>query len=389
MNDRVSAVPPVDFLGPQEREALERPVQFEYSAAPFNPAYFGRHEEKPQQPQQVAPQQARKPAAKMNIFGQVWEGVRGRFRLRRDADDKEKVREQKRAVQTNGTAEDEKPSRDEVFANYQQLVASGFFSAHAIQSTRHGPPPGQRPSTSHGPKNANHPPQWPLASAPHTPNGHSKQPREPLSQVVCSPVSAASSRGTKRAAAESPTPSANEEEEGDRDDGEDESTLAHRFLPKRLRKTASRDISIPKLRSVTSRKNMRAAVAAARRSISTGAHYAEGKQEREPNKLTKRVPWAQQMHGGGGVPLTRASLDVVPKGRTSSEAYGSVTRRIKRPTSARNLRYAAREANEVKTGVLKVVPDANRGIPSVPDIPAKFTYGEDRENGAPWRGLRR
>lgn len=388
MNDRVSAVPPVAFLGEQEREAFERSAQFEHAAAPLNPAYFGKHEEKPQQPQQVAPQQVRKPATKMNIFGQVWEGVRGKLRLRKDADDKQRVREEKRVRQTNDAGEDEKPSRDEVFANYQQLVASGFFSSHAIQSTRHGPPPGHRPSTSHGPKHANHPPQWPLGLAPHTPKGHSKPSQVPLSQTIRSPVSAASSRGTKRAAAESPTSSANDEEDEERDDGEDESTLAHRFLPKRLRKSASRDISLPKLRSVASRKNMRAAVAAARRSISTGAHYAEGKPEREPNKLTKRAPWAQQMQSGG-VPLTRASLDVVPKGRTSGDAYGSVTRRIKRPTSARNLRSGIREVDEAEARGLKVVPDANRGIPSVPDIPAKFTYGEDRENGVPWRGLRR
>lgn len=192
---------------------------------------------------------------------------------------------------------------------------------------------------------------------------------------MCSPVSAASSRGTKRAAA-SPSPSL--DDDADADDGEDESTLAHRFLPKRLRKSASRDISIPTLRSVTSRKNMRAAVAAARRSISVGQGTG---QEREPNKLTKRVPWVQQP--GVGVP-GRASLDVVT-GR-KEDAYGSVSRRIRRPSSARNLRSAAREVGEE---ALKVVPSANRGIPRVPDIPAKFTYGEDRENGVPWRGLRR
>jgi hypothetical protein len=37
---------------------------------------------------------------------------------------------------------------------------------------------------------------------------------------------------------------------------------------------------------------------------------------------------------------------------------------------------------------MRIVPDANRGIPHVPAIPEKFTYGEDRENGGPWRGLR-
>jgi len=39
--------------------------------------------------------------------------------------------------------------------------------------------------------------------------------------------------------------------------------------------------------------------------------------------------------------------------------------------------------------VLRVKPSINEGIPGVPDIPPKFTYGEDRENDGPWRGLRR
>ncbi|OAA41391.1 hypothetical protein NOR_05469 [Metarhizium rileyi] len=367
MNDRVSAVPPVQFLGPQEREALERPVDAESSsAAAFHPAYFGRYEEQQQQQQQQqqqmpSPQLAtRKPAVKLNIFGQVWEGVRGRFRLRRDADDREKEREKKRDA---GDETHDRLSRDEVFASYQQLVASGFFSSHAIQSTRHGPPPNCRPSTSHGPapKSANSPPPWPLAPAPLTPQSARPKRQVLTPQTVYSPVSVASSRGTKRAA-ESPVPSHDDDEDEEHDDGEDESTLAHRFLPKRLRISASRDISLPKLRSVASRKHMRAAAASARRSVSAGG------KEREPNKLTKKVPWARQQDH-------EASLDVPSGGR-----------KIRRPSSARSLRPVATSDGDA---VLKVVPDANRGIPRVPDIPAKFTYGEDRENGVPWRGLRR
>ncbi|KAI0472312.1 hypothetical protein F4859DRAFT_100467 [Xylaria cf. heliscus] len=34
----------------------------------------------------------------------------------------------------------ERPSREDVLASYNQLMASGFFQAHAIQSTRHAPP---------------------------------------------------------------------------------------------------------------------------------------------------------------------------------------------------------------------------------------------------------
>ncbi|KID88545.1 hypothetical protein MGU_04480 [Metarhizium guizhouense ARSEF 977] len=395
MNDRVSAVPPVHFLGPQDREVLERPVYAEQSAfAAFDPAYFRRREER--QPAQQMPQPqpqprptARKPTTRMNIFGQVWEGVRGRLRLRRDADDKEKAREKKDPASSD--AQDDRPSRDEVFASYQQLVASGFFSSHAIQSTRHGPPPNYRPSTSHGApsRNAGYAPQWPLAHRPLTPQSLPEA-HEPTLQTVCSPVSVASSRGTKRAA-ESPEPSVDGDgeqrgKEEECDDGEDESTLAHRFLPKRLRISASRDISLPKLRSVASRKSMRAAVALARRNVSAGAQEEDGK-ERELDKLSKKMSWAQQQQQQQGeVPAARASMDVLPRGRNSSEIHGSMTRRIRRPTSARNLRSAGmRDGN----GGLKVVPDANRGIPRVPDIPVKFTYGEDRENGVPWRGLRR
>ncbi|KAG8423197.1 hypothetical protein J3458_000112 [Metarhizium acridum] len=233
MKDRVSAAPPVHFLGPQEREVLERPAYTERSAfAAFEPANFGGREERQPQPRLTA----RKSTTKMNILGQVWEGVCGRLRLRRDADDKEKAREKKDPASSD--AQDDRPSRDQVFASYQQLVASGFFSSHAIQSTRHGPPPNCRPSTSHGApaRNAGNPPQWPLAPRPLTPQSQPKA-QEPAPQTVYSPASVASSRGTKRAA-ESPEPSVHgggEEggEDEEHDDGEDESTLAHRFLPKR------------------------------------------------------------------------------------------------------------------------------------------------------------
>ncbi|KHN98251.1 uncharacterized protein MAM_04012 [Metarhizium album ARSEF 1941] len=337
MRDRASAAPPVHFLGPQEREALGRPV---------------------------------------------WEGVRGRLRLRggRDADDGERERERERERQRarRHAGGDERPPRDQVLASYQQLVASGFFSSHAVQSARHGapPPPGCRPSTSHGAPGA----------------------------------SVASSRGTKRAA-ESPVPSVcgdgeherdeRDERDDEHDDGEDESTLAHRFLPKRLRVAAARDISLPKLRSVASRKHLRAAVASARGNVSGDAHEGGGK-DREPNKLTKRVLWAhhhhhhrqqqqqqQQQQHHEGVPLARASLDALPRGRGSGDVQGSTARKIRRPTSARNLRSAGTRERDGDGGLRVVVPDVNRGIPIVPDIPVKFTYGEDRENGVPWRGLRR
>ncbi|KAK2592749.1 hypothetical protein QQS21_009553 [Conoideocrella luteorostrata] len=405
MNDRASAVPPVQFMGPSERAALERPLHLEVAGCNYGCSY-GPSATPSGAGVPGATGGEEKRAGRLNIFGQMWEGVRGKLRLRRD-DDKDRLRDdnklkeykekaRKEKDEHRGEHQDERPTRDEVFANYHQLVASGFFSSHAIQSTRHGPP---RPSTSHG----GDAPQWPLAAGlavTPTKSGATTNnlstPSHELPNAVCSPISAASSRGTKRAAAESPV-----ESEG-QDDGEDDATLAHRFLPKRLRKTAARDISLPKLRSVASRKNMRSAVAAARRSLSTGAHHAGGPQEelmdREPNKLTKKVPLSypqfymiqQQQQQQQGA-RTRASVDYV-RGRDSSESYdkGSLGRKIKRPTSTRNLRsrvFAGSIPGESEP--LSVVPDVNRGIPRVPHIPAKFTYGEDRENGAPWRGLRR
>ncbi|KAG6018204.1 hypothetical protein E4U41_004007, partial [Claviceps citrina] len=220
------------------------------------------------------------------------------------------------------------------------------------------------------------------------------------SSQVCSPVSATSSRGTKRAAAaDSPAGGEAGHEDHhhghhhgthDADEAEDDATLAHRFLPKRLRKTAARDISLPGIRSPASRRNLRSAVAAARRNLLTGPAASASASQTGPSTS----PMDHDHHHGGRVPCDAVS------------PAGSSSRKIKQPTSARRTSRAKAAAAgstpvpvyvpapapvhaEAAAAPLSVVPDANRGIPSVPVIPAKFTYGEDRENGAPWRGLRR
>lgn len=367
MNDRASAAPPVAFLGllaPAERAALERPaVAGDDGARCVGGGTGGEAAQKTQQGRRKA------------LLGQVWEGVRGRLRLRRDGgageDGRKKQAEGKKPQEDK---EGERPSREDVLANYHQLVASGFFSSHAIHSTR---PPGTRPSTSHdarphphqhrqhhdaGSSSSGNRPQWPLA--PLTP---------PASRVspVCSPASGASSRGTKRTAAEhdeDDDADADADAEHDGGDGppppdEDASTLAHRFLPKRLRSSASRDISLPKLRRITSR---RALAAAGRRSISMADAPPSAAQP------TKRVPGASFAGVGGAA---RCSLEVSSlRGRAAGDAAAPSLRAPRPRASAEPL---------------SVVPDANRGIPRVPAIPAKFTYGQDRENAGPWRGLRR
>ncbi|OAQ79880.1 hypothetical protein VFPBJ_05465 [Purpureocillium lilacinum] len=529
MNDRVSAAPPVAFLfGPGEREALEQPVfGFGVVGASSGQAVdeqqrrlggddderrnggFQHQQQQTlsQQQQSQPPQLQQQPppppqdGRRKALLGQMWEGLRGRLRLRRDPaaenNDAATTGRKRRAESRDDTGSSsnnnaqatmpppstaeipglglgDRPTREEVYANYHQLVASGFFSSHAIHSTRQ-PGPSQRPATSHDARSPNHvrhdPPQWPLAVSP-APGMTTAStamlmtpPRGP--SPICSPASAASSRGTKRAAEDDDDDVDIADQVADtamRGDGqppaatatmdhagEDASTLAHRFLPKRLRKSASRDISLPKLRAVATRRGL----AGGRRSISMVAEVGSGRaaapeQQHQNhhhagantkhsssggNKLAKRVPGSSFPNTSilptdpSSSSLARASLDVVQqqppaprrqqqtqslRGRHAGDdaavimpgaffaggSSNSSSSTAKRQTSSRSLRCkaaamsslssaAAHAIPAAESGPLSVVPDANRGIPDVPAIPAKFTYGEDRENGVPWRGLRR
>ncbi|KAG6102889.1 hypothetical protein E4U31_003241 [Claviceps sp. LM219 group G6] len=442
MNDRVSAAPPMQFLDPSARAALERPVFWEHQSSQMGPSAF-----MPSEAPTVGADDKR--ASKMGILGQMWEGMRGKLRMRsHDEKDKPsaqedtskyregrfndtKARFMEKTSQQGGSSP-QRPSRDEVLANYQHLVASGFFSSRTIQSTRFAPP---RPTTSHGPNGAATPPQWPLTPPVPTVNLNAiPMPQTPMQtrrpSQVYSPVSAASSRGTKRAAADSPpavrntaddicgASHNNDVDDMEDDEAEDDATLAHRFLPKRLRQTASRDISLPKIRSVASRKNLRSAVAAARRSLlmSTGAvtqHVGGGGEggDAAHNRVQQQTNRLSMKLGGLSHGQTSTASGMVQDDAHVASFLGASSpgRKIKRATSARGSKARGVQVNPAMvfgpalgteaaqmqmqtTGQgqpLSVVPDANRGIPSVPIIPAKFTYGEDRENGGPWRGLRR
>ncbi|KAM4060560.1 hypothetical protein HRG_001882 [Hirsutella rhossiliensis] len=379
MNDRASAVPPVAFLGPAERAALERPV---LSAAADGAGGGGEDAARQQRQQQrQQQQQGRRAAGKMRL-GLVWEGVRGRLRRRREAaggEDGAGGRKKSSSSSSSSSgghpqgAEERKPcdggadrpSREEVLASYHQLVSAGFFANHAVYSTRR-PPPGTpaRPATAHEsrPRSPNQqrqqqeqqqpppcpgreaplPPQWPLAR---------KAPRATPASPVCSPASLASSRGTKRPAADDDDDDDDDDDEGaarsppaqQGEGDEDASTLAHRFLPKRLRRSTSRDISLPRVR-------------APRRSTSAAA--TTGATSRNPPKRLARL--ALPVNAPGSAAGTRASL-----------APAAVPRR---PSGPRNLRP------RIVGGPLSVVPDANRGIPRVPAIPAKFAENQENDD---------
>lgn len=393
MSDRTSVIPPVHFLGPDEKAALERPVPVATDDAPTR--------EKSQL-------QTFSRRSGTRLLAQAWEGVRGRLRLRKEHVPQQQQQQEQQQDKTEderlfsawtagfGSAaaaaqanETERPQTshgdtpssrtrskraakkasqpnlaasayadaDDVLASYKQLISEGFFKANAIHSTRvpaPGPPPGVPPPpaptqqqrdqlvpkprkvTAGSIATVSAPPAWPLAQAPVTPTVV----RVP--SAMRSPASA-SSRGTKRAMDDDDSADEDEGMEGQDEIG---SPIRIKDTPpkRKLRKTTSSDVVlVPKMRR------------AGRRSVS--ASNSSGSQ---PNKLTKRAP----------TPHRPGSLI---RGVGDSLGLGGSMRSRGRDDGARPM---------------SVVPDANRGIPSVPALPAKFTYGEDRENNGPWRGLR-
>ncbi|RSM02149.1 hypothetical protein CEP52_008141 [Fusarium oligoseptatum] len=475
MKDRASAAPPAQFLGPDEIAALERPVSSSTRS----------------QPRPVSDDWADKQVKQKRLLGQVWDGVRGRLRFKKDGEDERGSRRRERSRKRDHSEQrgrgreredrsrdekpieepqrDEMPSREEILANYHHLMASGFFSSHAIQSTRQ-PPPGSSQSSAHSsshssvqaptpassasilealsraptPQNrASHPPVSrvptpraptpraptptptanptspsksrhfhrnhspehdpqaatyeelvacgffspppPAAVPPPTPKGAAPAPTVPTGRTsrdylqlpqpttrkssrsrsvtpsasrshspIQSPASA-SSRGTKRAAVESAS-----------DDENDETPRDPPTPNKKLRKSASRDIAIPKLRNVASRR----AILGSRRSVS-GPHGSS----KEHNTLARRV--LGRLPGGNG----RSSFDS-PDRRTEAASRRSAdnSRQPLQEVQHSRVLRSHRSAAEA----LCVVPNTNRGIPKVPNIPEKFTiYDEDAENICP------
>lgn len=395
MNDRTSNAPPVHFLDAAERARLEKPLR------PMSDDW------------------ADKQVKKNRLLGHMWDGVRGRLRFRRDADEQRgkarKGKDEERVVVKEDGLEGYqqlvadgffapgvpvskgpmasvtaiplsttpaatitpkptpkpsiaqlRPTKEEVMENYHHLVASGFFSSHAIQSTRHAAPPTTHttaPSTSSSNTNTKatnsartsqdhlRPPQlnWPLSRSATPSTSRAPSP-------VRSPTSA-SSRGTKRAAIDHAS-----DDEADKEN--DPPTPK-----KKPRKMASqKSISIPKLRNVASKRNI-----LTRRIVSGPQNPGK-----EGHKLAKRM--LNKLPGNGG----RNSFEV-PAARRCASGQGVEDRKDRLQDFNVRVLRTRKSANEG----LCVAPDSNLGIPKVPAIPAKFTIGENRENTGPWRGLRR
>lgn len=459
MNDRTSAAPPVQFLGPEELAALERPALTHI---------------KSNNPRPMSDDFSDKQVKKGRLLGQVWDEVRGRLGFRRDNEDDRGLRKRSRSrkrdqddhrgrereredVQMTDMSEpktnvdsprDDMPSREEILANYHHLMASGFFSSHAIQSTRQ-PPPGSvqqaaqqlaappsnlmdalsRAPSSHGaaPLSPTHKPptsptepkspskaKFPLklhsppgnpgaatyeelvasgfftpplsagaspptpfgaAPAPAVPTGvmsrdYLQPPRQtrgsrtgtPSTSCAASPIqspASVSSRGTKRAAADS--------------NSDDEAGAGARdpLTPKKkLRKSSSRDIGLPSLRNVASRRSL----LSSRRSVSGPHGSGAGK---DYNNLARRV--LGRLPGAGG----RGSFDLDRRAgsrpgsaaRNSTDESRSPLQEVQYARVLRSRKIAVEEPH--------AVPGVSKGIPMVPDIPEKFVLHDNCENIAP------
>ena len=164
MNDRASAAPPLDFLGPNDVAAYER--QFydaEERLRPFSSAGQYQNYGYPQPSQW--PHKPGPPSRKGNKI-KFWDGVKEKLHLTRSQSwanigagigkENRLLLAQTRTPHETNAPPVGYPTREEVMESYKSLAASGFFESHAIHGTRH--PLRQtvsndgRPSTEMGPR---------------------------------------------------------------------------------------------------------------------------------------------------------------------------------------------------------------------------------------------
>lgn len=176
MNDRASAAPPVQFLGPDQLKQYEK--QF-YSDPPASPREMRRmryqrpFSESSVADQMSSPEQMSNHRKSNSFFGRVkdvlgWNSSRNNGQKQAVARKHSSLQELPQRLSPSPSPRPEhlraakshsemynipqlanlgggggggnRPTREDVLDSYNQLVASGFFQAHAIQSTRHAGP---------------------------------------------------------------------------------------------------------------------------------------------------------------------------------------------------------------------------------------------------------
>ncbi|KAI0156382.1 hypothetical protein GGR57DRAFT_80156 [Xylariaceae sp. FL1272] len=355
----------------------------------------------------------------------------------------------------------DRPSRDDVMASYKELMATGFFQSHAIQSTRHAGPAGARqaqapamPTITGSP----YPPRRvssvnaPTAYEPQSPAMASPQPQQPrdrssrgLTRAAPHPLTAAPSipelrekgsryalRGRKRTRDVDDTPLASPADSVTNTTSNSTSTgyfaQPLKRVAKKLRKmpssttpsidnTPSSSLEIqppaptapvapdgvvrlvPSLSSGgTLHQDSRAvrlrSPSPATAELLTSDQEAHRKPRRtfsgslrgrsNANRLAKRASATQVNASGYAEPRSstqkqnvlgqwqRVSLEdaLTPNLRSSNESPSRSNESPRRSREIREVKDA--QAQKTLPPMLKVVPDANRGIPSVPLIPERW-----------------
>ncbi|KAK1728123.1 uncharacterized protein BDZ83DRAFT_717264 [Colletotrichum acutatum] len=156
MNDRTSAAPPIDFLGPEDSTEIARRFHMDFYVDAPDAGVFSPERLRHQQHHQPLHQQSQPLLHQPTItYGEVkrpassasshvgkkgfWGGLREKLSFVRDKD-----KGAKRPLSLDGKL---LAQGEEIMASYQQLMKDGFFDAHAIRSTRQPPPPSFNPST--------------------------------------------------------------------------------------------------------------------------------------------------------------------------------------------------------------------------------------------------
>ncbi|EFQ32229.1 hypothetical protein CGRA01v4_00670 [Colletotrichum graminicola] len=187
MNDRTSAAPPIDFLGPEDSTEIARRFHMDFyveapDAGVFSPERLQRqqyHQPLHQHSQPLLHQptvtygHVKRPSSSSGSQGSkkgFWGGLREKLSFVRDKGARRPLSLDSKLLAQEGGSDNEvgvgagappvmapaggggggvagMPSREEIMASYQQLMKDGFFDAHAIRSTRQPPPSSLNSST--------------------------------------------------------------------------------------------------------------------------------------------------------------------------------------------------------------------------------------------------
>ncbi|KAF9878585.1 hypothetical protein CkaCkLH20_04077 [Colletotrichum karsti] len=427
MNDRTSAAPPPNFLGPEDSSEIARRFRMDFYVeapdagvlSPPKPQHHKssqsllssqNHHQQQQHPVLHQPTvtygEAKRPASSASSHvGKkgFWGGLREKLSFVKDKGAKRPLSLDGKLLSAGGGAGGfgsggaegaapapapangaGMPSREEIMASYQQLMKDGFFDAHAIRSTRQPPPPNIAPS---GTKYSTRPPvdkksfaervsgQWPL----------------PPQQDEVEPLPDSRDGNRKRGF----------------DDDEDMSAV------KKLRKSASRisvDLTLPGLRKP--RSHMAAASESMppppppnympppppRGGLGPFVRRSFSGSNRASNKLAKHAPSASYS-GPMDTDLAPPNPSYAASSRSSIDSNDS------RRSFVESARAWTSRATRKAAEPLGLRPNSNHGVPAVPCVPEEykmrgFGYGgenthhnanfavPERELPGRWRGMR-